>query len=147
MFEAMLMEAGSKTDAQVLRKRSSMICVRATLRRLASSTIEPHWLVDRMSASHSACSNWVRSSAMALRKGTKTAELVEPMGAGGGRQERRLRIDPLRAAAAGGVDGTGKSADDHCTANGPDRDGTVIVAQPRIDLMGRICARSAKIWV
>ena len=145
MSEAMVMEAGSKTEVQVLRRRSSMICDRATLRRLASSTIEPHWLVERMSASHSACSSWVGSSAMALRKGTKTAELVEPIGAGGGRQERRLRIDPLRAAAAGGVDGTGKSADDHCTANGPDQDGTVIAVPPRIDLMGRICASSAKI--
>ena len=147
MFEAMLMEAGSKTDVLVLRRRSSMICVRATLRRLASSTIEPHWLDDRMSASHSACSSWVRSSAMALRKGTKTAELVEPIGAGGGRQERRLRIDPLRAAAAGGVDGRGKSAADHCTSNGPDRDGTGMAVPPRIGLMGRICASSAKIWV
>ena len=84
---------------------------------------------------------------MALRKGTKTTELVGPIGAGGGRQERRLSDETLRAAAARGVEGTGKSTEDHCIENGPDRDGTVIAVPLGICLLGRICASSAKIWV
>ena len=84
---------------------------------------------------------------MALRKGTKTAELVGPMGVSGGRQERRLRDGALRAAAVLRGTGDGKSAEDHCSENGPDRDGMVMAVPPGIGLVGRICARSAKIWV
>ena len=144
---AELMRTGSVTDVLILSRRSSMICARGTLRLLARRTIAPHWLVERGSERHSASSSAVRRAATALRKGTKTAELVGPIGRGGGRQDLMLWDVATRAATGLPWERWGKSSEDHCTQKGPDREGMEIADPPVMGVEGRICARSAKIWV
>ena len=82
---------------------------------------------------------------MALKKGTKTMELVGPMGRGGGRHDLRLRGEGAREGGQIWAR-AGRSAEGHWTTKGPDSDGMVTVWTPGDRQGGRVRARSAKIW-
>ena len=82
---------------------------------------------------------------MALKKGTKTMELVGPIWSGGGRQDLRVRWGVARV---GGLTWarTGSSEEGHWTTKGPDSDGMVTDWPSGEHRNGRIPAMSAKIW-
>ena len=84
---------------------------------------------------------------MALRKGTKTAELVGPIGRGGGRQDLMLWEVATRGVAGLPWERGEKSSEDHCMQKGPELEGMEIDEPPMKGEAGRIRAMSAKIWV